>query len=125
MSRRDDVDAALRGAAGFLGAQAIYARIRAEGTPIGLATVYRILQDLAAAGQVDVVRSGEGEALYRLCGSPGHHHHLICRHCGRAVELDADVVERWAQEVAEEHGFTAADHVVEIVGTCRGCGRGR
>jgi Fur family ferric uptake transcriptional regulator len=121
VSRRDDVARELRDAPGFLGAQAIYARMRAAGTPIGLATVYRILQTLADAGEVDVVRTGDGEALYRLCRSSGHHHHLICRECGRAVELDADVVERWASAVAEQHGFTAVDHVVEIVGTCRSC----
>src|SRR5699024_9425246 len=95
--------------------------MRSTGTPIGLATVYRILQALAEAGEVDVVRTGDGEALYRLCRSTEHHHHLLCRRCGRAVELDAQVVERWATSVAEEHGFTAVDHVVEIVGTCADC----
>jgi len=121
VSRRDDVHAALREAPGFLSAQDIYARIRSGGTPIGLATVYRLLQAMAAQGQVDVVRSGDGEATYRLCRSTAHHHHLVCRACGRAEELDADVVERWAQAVAEEHGFTAVDHVVEIIGTCARC----
>src|SRR5699024_9136283 len=65
--------------------------MRSTGTPIGLATGYRILQALAEAGEVDVVRTGDGEALYRLCRSTEHHHHLLCRRCGRAVELDA----RW------------------------------
>jgi Fur family transcriptional regulator, ferric uptake regulator len=121
MSRRDDVRSALRSASGFLGAQAIYARIRGEGAKIGLATVYRILQGLAAEGEVDVVRTGDGEALYRLCRSAAHHHHLLCRHCGQAVELDSDLVEQWARAVAERHGFTAVDHVVEIVGSCARC----
>jgi Fur family ferric uptake transcriptional regulator len=121
VSRRDDVVAALVSAAGFLSAQDIYTRIRAGGAPIGLATVYRVLQGMATAGDVDVVRTPEGEARYRLCRSAGHHHHLDC---GRAEELDADVVERWAQTVAEEHGFTAVDHVVEIVGTCGRCAGG-
>ena len=121
MSRRDDVVGALRAAAGFLSAQEIYARIRAGGTGIGLATVYRILQGLAADGEADVVRGTDGEALYRVCRTAGHHHHLLCRGCGRAVELDADVVEQWARAVAEEHGFTTVDHVIEIVGTCARC----
>jgi Fur family ferric uptake transcriptional regulator len=123
MSRRDDVCAALRGAEGFLSAQSLYGRLREGGTRIGLATVYRVLQTMATTGEIDVVRTAEGEALYRLCGSPVHHHHLLCRGCGRAVELDADVVERWARSVAREHGFTAVDHVVEITGTCADCAR--
>jgi Fur family transcriptional regulator, ferric uptake regulator len=121
VSRRDDVVLALRQAGGFLSAQTIYARIRDDGTRIGLATVYRILQTLATEGDVDVVRTGDGEALYRACRSAGHHHHLICRSCGQAVELDAEVVEQWARAVAQEHGFSAVDHVVEIVGTCAAC----
>jgi Fur family transcriptional regulator, ferric uptake regulator len=125
MTRRDDVLAELAAAPGFLGAQAVYARIRAHGHLIGLATVYRILQALVESGEADVIRTGDGEARYRLCRSTGHHHHLLCRGCGLAVELDADVVEQWANAVAEQHGFTAVDHVVEIVGTCADCARGR
>lgn len=123
MSRRDDVRATLRDHPGFLSAQEIYARLRAAGTPIGLATVYRVTQAMSAAGEIDVVRAADGEARYRLCRTAGHHHHLVCRACGRAEELDADVVERWARAVADEHGFTAVDHVVEIVGTCGACAR--
>jgi Fur family transcriptional regulator, ferric uptake regulator len=121
VNRRDDVVASLQAAPGFIGAQALYADIRARGARIGLATVYRILQALAAADQVDVVRSDDGEALYRWCRSTGHHHHLLCRCCGRAVELDAEVVEEWARTVADRHGFVAVDHVVEITGTCAAC----
>jgi Fur family transcriptional regulator, ferric uptake regulator len=119
--RRDDVLAALRAHHGFLSAQQIHARLRSDGASIGLATVYRLTRALSAAGEIDVVRAEDGEARYRACRSAGHHHHLVCRDCGRTEELEADVVERWARTVAEEHGFTAADHVVEIVGTCRTC----
>lgn len=113
--------ASLRAAPGFIAAQALYADIRARGTRIGLATVYRTLQSLVASGEVDVVRPDDGEALYRLCRSSGHHHHLLCRDCGRAVELDAAVVEDWARAMAQRHGFVAADHVVELIGTCAQC----
>jgi Fur family ferric uptake transcriptional regulator len=121
MSRRDDVIGALADAPGFLGAQAVYARIRADGVGIGLATVYRILQSLVGTGEADVVRTGDGESLYRLCRSTGHHHHLLCRRCGRAVELDSQDVEDWAHRVARQHAFTAVDHVLEIIGTCSDC----
>jgi Fur family transcriptional regulator, ferric uptake regulator len=121
MSRRDDVVAALRAAPGFVSAQGLHARIREDGARVGLATVYRALQALAAGGEADVVRSDDGEALYRLCRSSEHHHHLLCRECGTAVELDAAVVEDWARAVAKQHGFVAVDHVVEIVGTCASC----
>jgi Fur family ferric uptake transcriptional regulator len=118
--QRTAVSAALRGAEEFLSAQQLHARLRAEGEGIGLATVYRTLQQLAADGEVDVLRAGEGEAVYRRCSS-GHHHHLICRGCRRTVEVAGTEVERWARRVAAENGFADVEHVVEVFGTCAEC----
>jgi Fur family ferric uptake transcriptional regulator len=121
VTRRDDVVAGLREAGGFVGAQALHARICSAGTRIGLATVYRTLSSLAEAGEVDTVRGADGEVTYRACGTVEHHHHLTCRECGHTVELNAETVETWASAVADEHGFTAVDHTVEITGTCADC----
>jgi Fur family ferric uptake transcriptional regulator len=110
--------------AGFRSAQDIYARLREQGNPIGLATVYRALQSLAEDGEVDTLRTDDGEAVYRRC-STGHHHHLVCRGCGRTVEVEGRAVERWATQVAAEHGFDEVDHLVEVFGTCAACARRR
>jgi Fur family ferric uptake transcriptional regulator len=118
--QRSAVSAALAGAEEFLSAQQLHARLRAEGDTIGLATVYRTLQQLAADGEVDVLRAGEGETVYRRC-STGHHHHLICRGCRRTVEVEGVEVERWAKRVAAANGFADVEHVVEVFGTCAEC----
>lgn len=107
---------------GFTSAQDLHERLRADGQSIGLTTVYRNLQALADAGQVDVIRDDSGENRFRLC-SDGHHHHLVCRHCGATVEVTADPVERWARKVAAEHGFTEPSHTVELFGRCADCSR--
>ncbi len=104
----------------FTSAQDLHARLRAAGSPVGLATVYRTLQTMAADGEVDMLRTDDGEAVYRQC-STGHHHHLVCRTCGRTVEVEGPAVERWAERVSAEHGFIDVRHVLEIVGTCAGC----
>jgi Fur family ferric uptake transcriptional regulator len=104
----------------FSSAQQVYDDLRAGGDKIGLATIYRTLQAMAEAGEVDVLRTDEGEALYRKCG-PRHHHHLVCRECGLTVEVDGPGVERWAAKSAEEHGFTDVTHVVELFGVCSSC----
>jgi Fur family ferric uptake transcriptional regulator len=104
----------------FRSAQEIYARLRSAGTRVGLTTVYRALQALADGGEVDVLRSDDGEAVYRLC-SQSHHHHLVCRDCGRTVEVEGRAVERWADQVAGQHGFTQVEHTVEVFGTCADC----
>ena len=61
---------------------------------------------MATDGEVDVIRTPDGEAVYRSC-STDHHHHVVCRSCGLAVEVTGDAVERWAEAVAAAHGFTA------------------
>lgn len=104
----------------FRSAQELHEQLRRQGEGIGLTTVYRTLQSLVDAGEVDVLRTDSGEAVYRRC-STQHHHHLVCRYCGRTVEVAAPPVEDWAERVAQEHGFRDVRHTVEIIGTCGDC----
>jgi Fur family transcriptional regulator, ferric uptake regulator len=107
----------------FRSAQDIHGLLLDRGTKIGLRTVYRTLQQLADVGAVDVMRTGDGEAVYRRC-STGHHHHLVCRQCGRTVEVEGPAVERWAERVAKDHGFTDIGHTIEVFGMCPDCSAG-
>lgn len=104
----------------FRSAQDLHALLRDRGAKVGLTTVYRTLQALADAERIDVMRLPGGEHLYRRC-SQGHHHHLVCRSCGRTVEVAGPAVERWADKVAAEHGFIDVAHTLEIFGTCGEC----
>ena len=104
----------------FRSAQEIHHVLRGRGERVGLATVYRTLQAFAAAAEVDSLRNDDGEVLYRRCGT-GHHHHLVCRSCGRVEEVRGPAVERWATKAAAEHGFVDVAHTVELVGLCPDC----
>lgn len=105
----------------FQTAQEIHDLLRDEGESVGLATVYRTLQALSDAGDLDVVSGPGGEAAYRRCRSPRHHHHLVCRQCGRTVEIEGPTVERWAATMARQHDFADVEHTVELFGTCPTC----
>ena len=118
--QKDAVKHALSEVMGFVSAQQLHLVLRNHGSTIGLATVYRALADLADTGEADSLQSKDGEIVYRAC-TTGHHHHLICRVCGKTVEIEADRVERWADEVAGEHGFTHPSHTIDIFGTCSAC----
>jgi Fur family ferric uptake transcriptional regulator len=111
------VAAALERAAGFHSAQEIHEELAGS---VGLATVYRTLAMLAEAGEVDMMRREDGEAIYRRC-SDSHHHHLVCRACGNTVEVEGPTVERWTRSIAEQHGYAEVSHTLEIFGTCSGC----
>ena len=119
--QRRAVAAALQSFDDFRSAQDIHDLLRRAGDNVGLSTVYRTLQALADGGEVDVLRAEDGEALYRRC-SERHHHHLVCRACGRTVEVAGPTVETWADAVDAEHGFSEVSHTLEIFGTCPSCG---
>ena len=106
---------------GFKSAQDLHDLLRAAGASVGLTTVYRHLQSLADAGQVDVLRNDDGESVYRRCPTETHHHHLVCRTCGRSVEVEGPEVEAWASSISAQHGFTDVTHTVEVFGTCGDC----
>lgn len=118
--QRKAVSACLASFEDFRSAQDIHELLRESGENVGLSTVYRTLQALVDAHEVDVLRMPDGEALYRRC-STTHHHHLVCRSCGRTIEVEGPAVERWANSVAATHGFTAVSHTLEIFGTCPAC----
>ena len=104
----------------FRSAQEIHDLLGKRGETVGLATVYRTLQRLAEAGEVDMLRTEDGEAIYRRC-SGTHHHHLVCRSCGATVEVEGPAVERWTRAIADEHGYADISHTLEIFGTCDAC----
>lgn len=118
--QRAEIRAAVEALASFATAQEIHDRMRHDGSGVGLATVYRTLQAMAGSGELDAVRTPDGQVAYRTC-SPGHHHHLICRSCGRTVEVTLAPLERMVRSMAAEHGFAQIDHELEFFGTCAAC----
>jgi Fur family ferric uptake transcriptional regulator len=118
--QRGAVSALLAEVDDFRSAQELHAMLRSRGDNVGLTTVYRTLQALANSGEIDVMRPPEGEQLFRRC-SRGHHHHLVCRGCGRTVEVEGPAVEFWANRIAAQHGFIKISHTLEVFGTCPTC----
>ena len=119
--QRAAVEALLVDIDDFMSAQDLHARLRAQGQTVGLATVYRTLQAMATDGEVDMMRTVDGEAVYRRCNTGHHHHHLVCRSCGRTVEVQGPAVERWADKIGAENDFSDVVHTLEILGTCSDC----
>ena len=118
--QRTAVSELLDGLDEFKSAQELHDILRHRGEPIGLTTVYRSLQTLAESGEVDCLVADDGENRYRKCGA-AHHHHLVCRQCGATVEIAGPAVEKWADTMAAEHGYTEVSHTLEIFGLCQSC----
>ena len=106
-----------------LGAQDIADRLRASAQPVGVASVYRTLDLLSAAGLVQRVEVG-GRALYEAVVPGGeHHHHAVCERCGELTPFSDQALERAIDGLAGRLGHRVQGHEVLIRGECRACAR--
>ena len=105
----------------FRSAQDIHAQLRATGDTVGLTTVYRHLALLTEEGRLDALQTADGELVYRRCHSEQHHHHVVCRMCGRGTEVELPDLERWAESTAADLGYSDVTHTVEMFGVCAEC----
>ena len=91
----------------------IYRVLIQAGEDIGLATVYRVLNQFEAAGLVVKHNFEGGQAYYEL-DSGDHHDHMVCVETGKVVEFSNTEIERLQAEIAESHGFDIVDHSLVI-----------
>lgn len=87
---------------------------------MGLATIYRVLSQLEAAGLLLRQTFESGKAVFELNEGP-HHDHLICLQCGRVDEFSNDHIEALQHQVAQAHGYRLADHRLALYGHCGAC----
>ena len=107
-----------------LTAAALAEDLRQEGTPVGLATVYRQLERLAQSGMVHKVNTEEG-AFYQYCPHRGEQHHdcilLRCEDCGRIVHLDCAHLQHLYDHLEAEHHFRIDSRRTILTGLCQTC----
>lgn len=105
-----------------LTAQEIFDRLRSEGRRVGIATVYRVLDQLSEHGLVQRVDFGAGIARYEAALVTGeHHHHLVCDGCGKVEAFADEELEAVLHKVERRTGYSVAGHDVVLRGACREC----
>jgi Fur family transcriptional regulator, ferric uptake regulator len=105
-----------------LSAQEIFDRLRKARRPVGIASVYRALEALAELRLVKRVDAGDGIARFEPAPADGdHHHHLVCRDCGKVEAFSDSRLERAIDRVAGGLGYSVDEHEVVLVGACADC----
>ena len=100
----------------------IYERLRAGGRPVGIASVYRVLDLLTGLGLVQRVDVGRGTARYEPVEADGeHHHHVVCDNCGRVDPFVDPTLERAIQSAAGRVSYDVGGHEVVLRGACDDC----
>ena len=105
-----------------LTAQEIFDQLRAEGRRVGIASVYRVLEQLTRDGFVQRIDIGAGISRFEPIHSDGeHHHHLVCDDCGKVEAFADDELERALRKVEGRTGYSVAGHDVVLRGACSDC----
>ena len=103
-------------------AQDVLDGLRSDGRRVGIASVYRALDQLAELGLVHRIDLGEGLTRFEPAQPGGeHHHHLVCASCGRVDTFDDPALERAISKVAGSHGYALGHHDVVLRGACGDC----
>jgi Fur family ferric uptake transcriptional regulator len=102
-------------------AQEIFDGLRGDGRQVGIASVYRTLEQLTRDGFVQRVDVGAPTARYEPIQPDGeHHHHLVCADCGKVEAFADPELERALHKVEDETGYSVA-HDVVLRGVCDDC----
>ncbi len=100
-----------------ISAEDVYKILLEQNEEIGLATVYRVLNQFDDAGIVTRHHFEGGKSVFELTGKH-HHDHLVCLHCGKVVEFENEVIEQAQRQVAKENGIKLTHHSLYLYGEC-------
>jgi Fur family ferric uptake transcriptional regulator len=88
---------------------------------VGLATVYRTLALLTKSGLALEMDFGDGQKRYESTHNIVHHDHMVCTECGKIIEFNHPLIEKFQEEVAKENGFKITSHKLDLFGYCQDC----
>ena len=99
-------------------AEEVYRILIEQEDEVGLATVYRVLNQFEDAGIVTRHHFEGGRSVFEL-SAKDHHDHLVCLTCGRVIEFEDEVIERRQLEVAEANNIKLSNHSLYLYGECK------
>ncbi|RLV58570.1 ferric iron uptake transcriptional regulator [Parashewanella curva] len=100
-----------------ISAEDLYKRLLEIGEEIGLATVYRVLNQFDDAGIVTRHHFESGKSVFELA-TQHHHDHLVCLSCGKVFEFNDDLIEQRQLEIAEKYNIKLTNHSLYLYGHC-------
>jgi Fur family ferric uptake transcriptional regulator len=100
-----------------LTAEDVYKHLLADGSDIGLATVYRVLMQFEQAAILSRNHFESGKSVFEL-NEGQHHDHLVCLDCGRVEEFFDAEIESRQRSIAKSRGFSLQEHALSLYANC-------
>lgn len=104
--------------AGHFTAADLLGEARRRRMRIGRATMFRNLDLFTELGALERLDLPNGEHAYVACEPEQHHHHVVCRNCGRSVEVEDGGLQSVVNEIARRSGYSIDAHRLELFGLC-------
>ncbi|MFT4939971.1 MAG: Fur family ferric uptake transcriptional regulator [Paraglaciecola sp.] len=101
-----------------ISAEDVYKILLEQDEEIGLATVYRVLNQFDDAGILDRHHFEGGKSVFEISHKK-HHDHLVCLKCGKVIEFEDEVIEKHQEEVAQRHNMILTHHSLYLYGECK------
>ncbi len=111
----------LAGEKGHPDIRQIFTRIRSEHPGIGIATVYRTVDLLLELGFLRAITIKKNQLRYEVNWPGDHHHHLVCKGCGRVIEFGSCNFQLISKEIEKVTRFRIEEHILEAYGLCHDC----
>lgn len=98
-----------------LSAEDLYKKLLSQGDEIGVATVYRVLNQFDDAGIVTRHHFEGGKSVFELTHQE-HHDHLVCLKCGEVIEFNDELIEEQQKLIAKKFGIKLTNHSLYLYG---------
>lgn len=98
-------------------AEEVYKLLLERGEDIGLATVYRVLNQFDEANILTRHNFEGNKSVFELAPTE-HHDHIICVDCGKVFEFNDEIIEQRQKQISEEHGIKLKTHSLYLYGKC-------
>ena len=99
----------------------LYGIVSEQEPKIGLATIYRTLALLTKSGLALEMDFGDGQKRYESSFMSAHHDHMVCTECGKIIEFNHPLIEKYQEEIAIQNGFKITSHKLDLFGHCNNC----
>ena len=99
----------------------LYSIVSEQDPKIGLATIYRTLALLTKSGLALEMDFGDGQKRYESSFMSAHHDHMVCTECGKIIEFNHPLIEKYQEEIAIQNGFKITSHKLDLFGHCNNC----
>lgn len=105
----------------YLSPEEIWQKMKKQFSHIGLPTVYRNLEELAAGDLISKVTHPNRQLYYYFCANRDHHHHFVCLSCRSVEDINFCALDTLQKEVKRKLNGKIISHILQVNGYCRNC----